>query len=275
MTQHDGVRPRPVSIPPPATVLAAWGVDTAKPLGGGQGTAFLGGDLVLKPVLDERQLDWLAPVLFGLSRFDDLRIIRPRPGRDGRWAVDGWSGWEYLEGETDPARWQDGLSVSDRFHDVVSDVARSPAVPGRHPWATGDAFAWGEVDITFPVANRPLIAQLKEMRSSVRLPCQLVHCDLGGNILYHPKQPPAVIDISPFWRPKPYADAILVVDSIAWAGATLDALEPLSDPDGVQMIYRAILFRLGAAAIIFEGHDTRLGVEVAAYQPIVQALAAA
>ncbi len=38
------------------------------------------------------------------------------------------------------------------------------------------------------------------------------------------------------------------------------------------MMYRAVLFRLGAAAIAFDGHDERLGVEVAAYQPVVQAI---
>ena len=38
------------------------------------------------------------------------------------------------------------------------------------------------------------------------------------------------------------------------------------------MLYRAILFRLDAAAIAFDGHDDRFGVEVAAYQPVVQAI---
>lgn len=104
--------------------------------------------------------------------------------------------------------------------------------------------------------------------------CQLVHGDLGGNILFHPQLPPAVIDVSPFWRPKRYADAIVVADAIAWAGADLRSLEPVCDPVGVQMTLRAVLFRLGAAAIIFHGHDERLGVEVAAYQPIARALGA-
>ena len=78
--------------------------------------------------------------------------------------------------------------------------------------------------------------------------------------------------MSPYWRPKRYADAIIVADAIAWAGAGLEALEPLRDPIGVQMMHCAILFRLGAAAIAFDGHDERFGFEVAAYQPVVQAL---
>lgn len=267
------MKPRAGSPPPPAAVREAWGVDTLKPLDGGQGMAFVGGGVVLKPVLDSRQFDWLAGVLQALPLVEDLRIIRPRPAGDGRWAVEGWSAWEYLEGEVDSARWRDALWVSDRFHDIVSGVTWSPAVQGRNRWATGDAFAWGEADIAFPDRFQPLIKDLRESCASVGdLPCQLIHGDLGGNIVFHPELPPAVIDVSPYWRPKRYADAIIVADAIAWAGADVHALEPRRDPIGVQMMYRAVLFRLGAAAIAFDSHDERLGLEVAAYQPVVQAI---
>ncbi|MDQ4039364.1 MAG: hypothetical protein M3313_13690, partial [Actinomycetota bacterium] len=257
-------------------VCQAWGVDTLEPLDGGQGMAFVGGGVVLKPVLDPRQFDWLAGVLSELPPVDDLRIIRPRPAGDGRRAVEGWSAWEYLEGEVDAERWRDALRVSDRFHDIVSGVPWSPAVRGCHRWAIGDAFAWGEADISFPDRFRPLINELTEFCHSVdNLACQLVHGDLGGNIVFHPELAPAVIDVSPYWRPKRYADAIIVADACAWAGADLQALGSFRDPVGVQMIYRAILFRLGAAAIAFDGRDERFGVEVAAYQPVVQALGTA
>ena len=127
--------------------------------------------------------------------------------------------------------------------------------------------------LPFPDRFRPLINDLKESRDSLDdLPCQLVHGDLAGNILFHPGLAPAVIDVSPYWRPKRYADAIIVADAIAWGDADLRALEPLRDPIGLQVLYRAILFRLGAAAIAFDGHDDRFGVEVAAYQPVVQAI---
>lgn len=262
-----------VSFPPPAAVLKAWGVETLRPLDGGHGMAFVGGRVVLKPVLDVRQLDWLAGVLNELPPVDDLRVIRPRRAGDGRWAVEGWSAWEYLEGEVDSARWPEALWVSDRFHDIVSDVTWSPAVQGSHHWAIGDAFAWGEADVAFPERYRPLISDLTGSRDSLDdLPCQLVHGDLGGNIVFHPELPPAVIDVSPYWRPKRYADAIIVADAIAWAGADLRALEPLRDPIGLQMLYRAILFRLGAAAITFADRDDQFGVEVAAYQTVVQAI---
>jgi len=41
---HDQpLKPRAGSPPPPAAVREAWGVDTLKPLDGGQGMAFVGG----------------------------------------------------------------------------------------------------------------------------------------------------------------------------------------------------------------------------------------
>ena len=253
----------------------AWGVDTLKPINGGQGTAFVGGGVVLKPVGDPRRFDWLAAVLDGLPQVDDLRIIRPRRAGDGRWAVEGWSAWDYIEGEVDSARWQDALRVSDRFHEIVSGVPWSALVHGGHHWAIGDAFAWGEADIAFPDRFQPLIDDLRESCDSADdLASQFVHGDLGGNILFHPELPPAVIDVSPYWRPKRYADAIIVADAIAWAGADHRALEPLLDRVGVRLLYRAILFRLGAAAIALDGYDERLSAEVAAYQPVVQALVA-
>lgn len=265
------MKPPAVSFPPPTAVRKSWGVDTLKPLDGGQGMAFVGGGVVLKPIVDSRQFDWLAGVLYELPPVDDLRIIRPRPAGDGRWAVEGWSAWEYLEGEVDAARWPEALWVSDRFHDVVSGVTWSP---GPRPSPLGDrrCVRMGRSRHRLPGAVSA-INDLTESRHSLDdLPCQLVHGDLGGNILFHPELPPAVIDLSPYWRPKRYADAIIVADAIAWAGADLQALEPLRDPAGLQMLYRAILFRLGAAAIAFDGHDDRFGVEVAAYQPVVQAI---
>jgi len=32
-------------------------------------------------------------------------------------------------------------------------------------------------------------------------PSQLIHSDLGGNVLFHDQLPPAIIDFSAYWRP--------------------------------------------------------------------------
>ena len=106
-------------------------------------------------------------------------------------------------------------------------------------------------------------------RRPIDLPSQLVHGDLGGgNVLFQDHLPPAIIDISPYWRPRRYAEAILVCDAIAWAGADLAALETLADEPGHQLALRAVLFRLASCAIVFSGHPARIGAEAEGYQPV-------
>ena len=106
-------------VPPSAGVLAAFGVEvTTAPvlLPGGQGTTWLVGNRVLKPVGDEpwavEEADWLGSLLDALPEngFRVSRPIRPiRPVRGRReirvpstWTVDGWSAGTWVEGEHHP-----------------------------------------------------------------------------------------------------------------------------------------------------------------------------
>ncbi len=257
---------------PPEEVLEAWGVANATRLPGGQGTVYGTDDIVLKPVGDQREAEWLARTLHALPPSSTIRIIRPVPARNEAWVVAGWSAWERLVGAQAPERWRDALEVSDRFHSLVTDVAWSEAIGRNHPWALGDAFAWAEHELAIPASFDVTISERLERWAPIDLPCQLVHGDLGGNILFDEALPPAVIDVSPYWRPRRYADAILIIDSMAWHGAGEDALETFGDRVGVQMLVRALLFRLGTAALAFDGHDGRLQQELLAYEPVLRAL---
>lgn len=236
---------------------------------GGQGTTYRAGDIILKPVLDSAEAEWLASVLDRLSPSDGIRIIKPLPARDGRWVVDGWSAWEHLEGTVRAGAWREALDVSDLFHAAVATVPRSHAIANDHPWAIGDAFAWGEQNINVPSRFAGVFDALKARRRPVDLPSQLIHSDIFNNILFHAELPPAVIDISPRWRPKGFADAIAVIDAIGWFGAGHDAMEALRKDIGEQMAVRAALFRLGSAVVLFEGDDDRLAAEVEVYERIV------
>ena len=74
---------------------------------------------------------------------------------------------------------------------------------------------------------------------------QLVHGDLTGNVLFHPDLPPAVIDLSPYWRPSAFASAVVVADALAWEGAGLELIDAAADePDFGQCLVRALLFRI-------------------------------
>jgi hypothetical protein len=71
---------------------------------------------------------------------------------------------------------------------------------------------------------------------------QLVHGDLTHTVLVAPEAPPAVIDISPYWRPPQYAEGVVIADALCWHGAPLTVLEDVGVP--VTAVARALLFRL-------------------------------
>lgn len=228
----------PATLPPPS-VLRAWSVSNPVRLAGGQGLSFSARGLVLKPVGDVASAVWLAEVLDEV-RADDVRVVRPVRSQFGAWVVDGWSAWQWLEGEHRSDAWDEVIEASARFHRAVADVRWSPALVASHRWAVADQVAWGEAGADLP---HP-IATLLALRRPVDLPCQLVHGDLTGNVLLADRRPAAVIDVSPYWRPAGYADAIVVADAVAWSGAGLDLVERLLSQQGEQLLLRAVLFRV-------------------------------
>lgn len=227
---------------PPHSVLAAWAISDPEPLAGGQGQAFRAGSIVLKPTEEPGQSVWLAEVLEGLDAGAAVRVVRPVRSLTGSWVVDGWVAWRWMEGTHGDGMWDEVLETSRRFHRAVTSVGWSPAMSGAHRWASADQVAWGEQDADLPVSLQPLLARLRP----VDLPDQLIHGDLGGNVLFHDALPPAVIDVSPFWRRAAYADAIVVADAVAWAGAGEDLVERLLRDQGEQLLLRAVLFRVVA-----------------------------
>jgi len=69
-----------------------------------------------------------------------------------------------------------------------------------------------------------------------------VHGDLTGNVLFAQNQPPAVIDLSPYWRPPKYAEGVVLADALCWH----DAPPSLLVDAGVSIaaVARALLFRM-------------------------------
>jgi uncharacterized protein (TIGR02569 family) len=230
---------------PPADVLARFGV-TALPeqLLGGQGAAWRAGDVVLKPLdMSVEALRWQAEVL-GSVACDDFRVAPPLRDREGDLVVDGWTAWPLLEGAHAP-RWADILAVGERFHCALADVGRPTAVLDARTdaWARADRIAWGEQPAGRH-ARVPEVAHLLAARTEVSAHDQLIHGDLSGNVLFADRLPPAVIDLSPYWRPADYASAIVAVDAVLWHGADVGLLSVV---ESRQLLIRALLFRLLAS----------------------------
>jgi uncharacterized protein (TIGR02569 family) len=261
---------RPTMVP--REVLDEWGVTAATPLEGGRGTAFCADDVVFKPVTDDVQAIWIAELLATLPEPSDIRLIRPARSRSGRWVVNGWSAWHRLDGTLQIGDWRAALEVSRHFHAHVADVQQPDVPPASHPWAIGDRYAWGERAFEMPAEFSDVATRLESSREALSLPNQLVHGDLLNNILVADHLRPAVIDVSPYWRPARYADAIIVVDAFGWNGAGADALDTMRDPQGVQLMIRATLFRLASAVLLCDRNQRRLAPQRETYEHITAAL---
>ena len=111
------------------------------------------------------------------------------------------------------------------------------------------------------LSRTPHVAQLESGLAQVRAPSQVIHGDLTGNVLFADPLPPAIIDVSAYWRPPEYATAIVVADAMAWEGAAEDDLRPAFEvEDFGQLLARALLFRIIADLVADSGsNDARAG----------------
>jgi uncharacterized protein (TIGR02569 family) len=239
-TVHPVSRDRPSSA-----VLHAFRVDgSARPLAGGTGTSWAAGDLVLKPDGAALQ-EWLAGAFADVT-CDGFRLAAPVPTRDGAWAVQGWSATRWVQGaEPDysaVSTWQEILTAGRAFHRAIAHLDRPTILDLRQDWwAKADRAAWGERAIRFLPQFAALARQLRAALEPLGHP-QLVHADLTKNVLFAPGLPPAIIDISPYWRPPAYAEGIVVADALCWHDAPSSLWETVKVSPAA--VVRALLFRM-------------------------------
>ena len=249
----------PVTVPERVLDLFAVPGDV-RPVPGGQGRSVVAGDLVLSPGREAQTAAWLNPVLAPLAVRLDLervsgragvRVAMPIPARDGSWVVEGWGASRYEPDTTachDPALLAaTGRLLHARFDEAVR--ARPAGLDARTDrWAAADRLAWGPADDLAAAAERSgsgLVRLLVEERADVDLgPDQLVHGDLAGNVLLDASGTPVVIDVAPYWRPARWAEALCLLDAVAWHGADGSVLDPWWTGVGRQAVVRAALFRL-------------------------------
>lgn len=232
----------------PAGVCTAFGVPGAAAvrLPGGGGVCWQVGEVVLKPGQGPKAGAWLAEVFADL-RGPGFRVARPVRAVDGSWVVDGWAAWGVVEGEADPVgRWPELVAASRAFHRALVDVPAPRWLErGRDRWTVADRVAWDGVAVEVAPELVDLVDAVRAATRPVRLPEQLVHADIAGNVLFAPGQLPTVIDFSPSWRPAGYALAIAAVDVLTWSAAPPEILDELADePDIDQLLLRALMWRL-------------------------------
>ena len=266
---------------PGAEVLAEFGAEPGplRRLHGGQGRTWGVGDVVLKPVGDVAEAEWVGSVLGNLPE-RGFRISRPLQARAGCWTFAGWSAWSRVDGSHDVStRWADVLAAGAAFHVALREVPRPGFLDSRENiWCEGDRAAW---DDDPPQVMNPSLAPLVEQLAAFRTPSQsssqIVHGDLTGNVLFAESLAPAVIDFTPYWRPVGFASAVVVADAIAWHQASPDLIRFLSMADEPKsMLARAAVFRLitsdRAALSRSDDRTAYLRENVAAHTKILDAI---
>jgi uncharacterized protein (TIGR02569 family) len=174
--------------------------------------------------------------------------------------AEGWTAWERATGEhrTWNADWPAALEVAVRFHRALAPVPRPAFLARRtHVFAVADRVAWGEVPPPDHERLGPVLRRLTQSFRPVARPPQLVHADLAGNLLWSEQLPPAVIDLSPMWRPAGLGAAQLVVDAALWYGADVSLADRLLEiePAAHQLVLRALVSRLAVDAQLSAGVD--------------------
>jgi uncharacterized protein (TIGR02569 family) len=226
--------------------MAAFGVGgPATRLPGGQGRSWHVGPAVLKPLdMHPAAIAWQSAALTAIDGLATFRVAPPLRSRDGEWVVSGWTAWRYEPGDHIPDRWREVIEIGRQFHAALSDQPRPGWLDTRSDvWAVADRVAWGEQPDP-PSDRGENVAALVSALRPVHARPQLIHGDLTGNVLFDDDQPPLVIDLSPYWRPPPFASAVVAVDAMAFHHADAGIIDYIADSDDrYQYLLRALLFR--------------------------------
>lgn len=227
-------------------VLAAFAVtEQIELLVGGQGNNYRAGDVVLKPIDNIEEYEWIAETMNNIKQ-DGFRVPHFIKSINGNWVEEGWAAYNFVEGTHKENHWEEKINACELFHYALKNLPCPDFISRKNdPWAIADRVVWGEQSIKHNPRLQKELNKLKALLKPINLPNQLVHGDFTGNVLFQENLPPAIIDFSPYFRPKDFAKAIIVVDALVWEGADESILQLVKDlPEIKQLIIRAEMRRL-------------------------------
>jgi len=183
-------------------------------LPGGEGKSYKVGAIVLKHVdiSSEEYTNWVAD-LFSKIEENGFRVAKPVKNVNGNWVTpDGWSAWEFLEGNHDyKDQVKQSIDAIITFHNAIKSFPK-PVFLGEDdtPYIRADKYTWGARPKNIHPDLKDLVESLYSLRKPVNgLENQIIHGDLNpDNILVSDSLPPAIIDMTPYWRPAEFALAI-------------------------------------------------------------------
>jgi len=237
-------------------------------LAGGQGTSIKVGEYVLKPVDDADYTNWCMTVL------DDIiprgyRIAKPIRSMYGNYVYKNYVCTKFEIGVEQDGMIDEKLKISKAFHNDLRTRSFLDMPYADDPWSNAHRIVWREMRLPEQIhsLSKGIVAPLlMRLDNRNRKNGQIIHSDLGGNILFDKSLEPLIIDFSPTIGTRDYADAIMVCDQIAWAGISLNFLDRIPDK---QNILRAVLFRLITMVLFDPQNDTLFMTEYLSFKKIL------
>ncbi|MEK6857456.1 MAG: hypothetical protein AABX39_02615 [Nanoarchaeota archaeon] len=230
----------------PKKIIEAFGLKgTVRRLKGGRGTTYLVGKTVLKPVDNKTEAQWVAET-FSKIKTNKIRLPEYIKSKKNKWVENGWIAYKYISGKHYKKRLNDKIDVCDTFQSVLRRIDCPKFMKTRNdPWSRADRIVWEEESLKCHKKIKPYAIKLMRHFKPISLKKQIIHGDIGGNILFAKGKPPAIIDFSPYYRPTDFALAILVVDALVWGGASAKILNIFKEKKEFdQLLLRAELRRI-------------------------------
>ena len=231
---------------PNQNVLNAFSV-SGKPiqLTGGGGVCFRVDDIVLKPTKNSTEASWIAEIYNNLES-EKFRIPKPIQTKDKSWVYSDYTANKYLEGEIKKDNYIEAIKVGNEFHKSLSNIPKPDWFDKKTDiFALADRMAWGEIPIhNYKIANETLEEAFNLLKEN-RLPNQLIHGDWGPEqILFHDNLLPAVLDMTPYFRPAEYPIADMLISAVINDGTDTSIINLGKDiKDFDQLLLRAFIFR--------------------------------
>jgi uncharacterized protein (TIGR02569 family) len=251
---------------PASDVLEAFGISTRPvPVAGGRNLCFKAGDIILKPSDDDQEAEYVGSLCHSIAALQPTNYYVPEPITSQLgYVYKGWTAWTFLPGKSEP-NLEAILEACRGFHaDTATLSTEKPEFLKQRldRFTEADSVTWEEktldevADVNTEILSiiQPALDQLLKLRKPILadLKNQLIHGDLTGNILFDADTnvPPGIIDITLYWRPALYAEAIIVADGLAWLGKGAELIEAFgTDEVRLQLLVRALYWRLLSYAI--------------------------
>jgi uncharacterized protein (TIGR02569 family) len=231
---------------PNIDILRAFDV-SGKPvrLVGGQGTSYLVDGVVLKPIDNEVEACWIADIYNNLDS-SEFRVAKPVRAKNNSWVFDKWVAYNFINGEHLKNKHSETVEISKVFHKALEKIPKPSFLEGSDDaWAIADRIAWEESPIPKNKLTDEVFEKLFSNLQKNELPNQIIHGDIGENILFDSELAPAIIDFCPYWRPASFSIAVAIIDWIVWENADILIIDLYKKDKGFdQLLLRALIRRI-------------------------------